>query len=696
MNAEESETFSWTVSGPQAKSVANGIMLRYAYPKDRKTSTKGATMFTLVSDTTDRSIATNLSNTHWFASLFFYQIGSNGKEDKRYRLLHVYPSRMRAANQQIEAHTEASCDDDAMKKASPQPTKCVAPRSTAKLWDTPLDSPSDFFTFGGFDFDSGESIPSVSKSAVRALIHTSKFDRIASIDIASLENCHYRDDDTASMLDDVSREGSKGNLPLKKRWFPSKRELDDSQVRKNNAATFDMMKSIGKCSHALIKDSATCQNLPHSPSTAPIGRSAQKKDITRMSSARLACTLAEQLMDLLPRNESFAAQDYLYLGTMLADKQKAFAATGKPTKVKLAYHVTTIDSSNSICQFGLTSFSKPWGKSVFDTFGKGVYTKDNPYGISGEIGIIVAVLQGVVARVGPDELDSDKNIDTVIGNSRLSTWKTCSLDPLEHDEIILKSESQCLPLAVYPGALFSDGDGAQQDIQAFFSRCAQLKELVDQFFNTSQATTPSSHLGLMTGSLRRERIAKQQSVSETMAPVDVLSSPPAKRSVPSNTKTPTLIREAKSKPLFVVTDPEDDAIETLQYRALTKSSSTCPPGVMAIRRERRDDSTKCFVITWTLDMGAEFEARTPDSAGGLQLLKRLKCAWMCGLVFKLDGRNEALLMFKSVVEFWFTEESFLWNCNKELDRYGVPSSSLVATVKTSSSDSTTADRVCSV
>jgi hypothetical protein len=365
----------------------------------------------------------------------------------------------------------------------------------------------------------------------------------------------------------------------------------------------------------------------------------------------------------------------LHLGTRFAEQQQQFAASGKPTRVTLAFHVTNSANRSKICEFGLVSFSKPWGNSVFDTFGKGVYTTGSPFHAVGEVGIIVATLRGTVARVGMGELDDNDAIDTGVGNLKLRDWKNCDLLPRDQDETVLKSVSQCLPLALYDGSPIRNGH-AENGVSACLWRCVALRELVDEFFNNGTAAS-TKHPG---ASLHHGTTVTQTVASSMEEDLTCMNSPPSKRVVPSSAKTPTfehdsdLRRSSHSVGLRATrtANISNAVVETLHYQASIATGSTCPSGAMTVNREHRGRSSYWYAIRWSFNNHLLVQAHIPDTFRGYQLMMRLKWAWMSGIMFSADT-NGIVLNFKSVEEFM--DAAFLSICDAELDEHGVPPAS---------------------
>jgi hypothetical protein len=168
-----------------------------------------------------------------------------------------------------------------------------------------------------------------------------------------------------------------------------------------------------------------------------------------------------------------------------------FEEQGKPTSVTIAYHNTKPQNLEGIQQVGLMT---PGERMVHQTddfsqrslhhrhFGEGIYTANNPEAFKnyGSSGLLVAILKGRVKRIAPGGM-ADMTIDSGIGNKKHLTLGPI---PIYHDETVLRTASQCLPLVHYDASSVSRSHSADQLWECHL----QLQILMDIFFNEGVTT----------------------------------------------------------------------------------------------------------------------------------------------------------------------------------------------------------------
>jgi Deltex C-terminal domain len=159
--------------------------------------------------------------------------------------------------------------------------------------------------------------------------------------------------------------------------------------------------------------------------------------------------------------------------------QEDFHFAGKPTRVSLGYHYTSIENVPNICAHGLLSPKERTDKNIKpqkehgEVFGKGIYTAANPrvyHGSYGSLGIVVLQLLG-------KNKDFEEQKDSVECDS-------VTVHRHQFGEIVvLSSSQQCVPvlgfdaLHIHPVCTLSPGNLMLDKYHV------ALQTLVDDFFN---------------------------------------------------------------------------------------------------------------------------------------------------------------------------------------------------------------------
>lgn len=183
--------------------------------------------------------------------------------------------------------------------------------------------------------------------------------------------------------------------------------------------------------------------------------------------------------DILPVSED----DMVYMTNRMLELRDTFQAKGKDVSVDIGYHYTSSSALKHIQQDGLMTHCDRLSNKKLNQqevepkhallFGDGVYTGNFPAEFIkyGEIGILVARLQGQKFRVQPDDVNIggtlknysmkplnkadtlgqaavDAGFDTIIGNKSIGRQPYYRLD-----EVVLLRSSQCIPLVYFPSSL---------------------------------------------------------------------------------------------------------------------------------------------------------------------------------------------------------------------------------------------------
>ena len=162
--------------------------------------------------------------------------------------------------------------------------------------------------------------------------------------------------------------------------------------------------------------------------------------------------------------QPIAKDEMVEIAERFIETHEQFGLAGKPTKIDLGYHNTWSSNLESIKTDGLLSKRDLRERSISTmklsgaAFGDGVYTANYPHTFKnfGDVGLLVARLQGRMKRVGPHHYGGGMSgeYDTVVGNKRHRHRRRptfpgempCFPDYDRYDEVVLQSSSQVLPL----------------------------------------------------------------------------------------------------------------------------------------------------------------------------------------------------------------------------------------------------------
>lgn len=162
--------------------------------------------------------------------------------------------------------------------------------------------------------------------------------------------------------------------------------------------------------------------------------------------------------------QPIAKDEMVEIAERFIETHEQFGLAGKPTKIDLGYHNTWSSNLESIKTDGLLSKRDLRERSISTmrlsgaVFGDGVYTANYPHTFKnfGDVGLLVARLQGRIKRVGPHHYGGGMSgeYDTAVGNKRHRHRRRpsfpgempCFPDYDRYDEVVLQSSSQVLPL----------------------------------------------------------------------------------------------------------------------------------------------------------------------------------------------------------------------------------------------------------
>ena len=192
----------------------------------------------------------------------------------------------------------------------------------------------------------------------------------------------------------------------------------------------------------------------------------------------------------------FMTRRLLRFQSMLAKSFEGFTrmkSVESLLRVDIGYHYTTPEALKTIQTDGLLSkkerIESNTGKQTGrEMFGNGVYTSNDPtvFDHFGPVGLMVARLKGFSSpRLGMVDLsmfkprksssiDTPREYNTIIGNKKIKEDLPIDLDIRRHDEVVLKSSAQVIPLVKFKRGADADKLRSVQCI---------LQELLDDFFN---------------------------------------------------------------------------------------------------------------------------------------------------------------------------------------------------------------------
>jgi len=218
------------------------------------------------------------------------------------------------------------------------------------------------------------------------------------------------------------------------------------------------------------------------------GRNSQIQNMTSKQLTRTS-TFVKELMSIPGIQQyqyQFQANNLILQTHRFFEHQERFRSQGKATNVITAFHYTTKEKL-------LDCLMPPEYSSESVSNGSPRITCTvNPYHLtsSGDIGIIMAVLRGTMARVGKKDLSGLDliPIDTAIRNKELYDWANLDLQPLYHDEMNLQSPAQCLPLFQFPTQIITQSGGPALEMVLNYQQ--DLQVLMDKYFNNNYSYQP--------------------------------------------------------------------------------------------------------------------------------------------------------------------------------------------------------------
>ena len=148
--------------------------------------------------------------------------------------------------------------------------------------------------------------------------------------------------------------------------------------------------------------------------------------------------------------------DMVFLMERMLKTQAEYKSLGHKSHLDTGYHYTSKPNMAHIRTNGLMSQKERLSQKIRvgghgSAFGDGVYTANNPtcFQSYGELGLLVARLQGASVRVAPFPQPFIKGEDvndatTIVGNKTVRNGQWPKLD--DYDEVVLKSSFQCVPM----------------------------------------------------------------------------------------------------------------------------------------------------------------------------------------------------------------------------------------------------------
>jgi hypothetical protein len=372
-------------------------------------------------------------------------------------------------------------------------------------------------------------------------------------------------------------------------------------------------------------------------------------------------------------------------------------------------------------------------------FGDGIYMAPHLHYYSNvdDVGIMVAVLKGKRSRVGPGGIQRN-DLDTVVGNKMLYDWTSPSLQPLYFDEIVAKRGSQCLPLFFFSANQVDEPNHAA--LRSLSKYHVDLQRMLDESFNDGRITTlqipiteeriPKIHVSHRVTMVEHQPVLEQKSDWDIILPYCAPAAPSTGITGsgtdlgPLRLVVPTIGDDEDCcflclKRLIPAASPCSSCAQCSQnfHRCCADLAmkptggacpgcrskeafppGKCPSGVMTVHftKEKRADvftSSGTYVVTYEVFdgvqelhhvspgkrfEGAKLRTYVPQSEQGDELLKRLKWAWMNGLMFTIgmtagdtDHITLKLRTLRTTID-GCDSKGYITNCNNELDRLGVP------------------------
>jgi deltex-like protein len=189
-----------------------------------------------------------------------------------------------------------------------------------------------------------------------------------------------------------------------------------------------------------------------------------------------------------------AKDDMVFLAERMLEAQETFQKNGIDPTVDIGYHYTAEQHMDKIRVDGLMTRSdrQSAGAGTHSNgaaFGDGIYTANNPFVFRhfGAVGLLVARLKGMAVRLVPSQKKGNSDSNSVVGNKGNGLPTTMATMGDFHDEIVLRTSAQVLPLIRFCNS-FSQQSGSAES-QAIHEFHQILQQTVDQFFNDGNKTS---------------------------------------------------------------------------------------------------------------------------------------------------------------------------------------------------------------
>jgi hypothetical protein len=422
--------------------------------------------------------------------------------------------------------------------------------------------------------------------------------------------------------------------------------------------------------------------------------------------------------------------------------QEEYVQSGNPGYIDIGYHYTNSANIPSIIRSGLLSKDDRTLEKVVASrnngavFGNGVYTGDNPFTFSvyGNTCLLVARLQGLAVRA-PVFLSKEQKIDanSIIGDKfshpvRLNAdgWPICR----NQHETVLRSSSQCLALIQFNKSLLNSTKG-KESVQSMEN---SLQNIFSIYFNKGmERVTAGRHLLINPISTRNCWRQSIQYHSLTYTAPSSLESNILDTSIIEPPLTCNLNEEIcticldvlqsnrSCAALNVCKHPHVFHLDCIQEAM--KSEPKCPvcrmnvnepqgkspSGTMNVLYDpRRCSGHNVNTIVIMYDIPSAFQlsyhespgkihgrkfvsAYLPNNIDGQNLLKRLKYAWLHGLIFTVGTSltsgahsqctwasvHHKTCMTGGIEKHGYPDPGYFVNCNQELNSLGVPAAEVI-------------------
>ena len=425
----------------------------------------------------------------------------------------------------------------------------------------------------------------------------------------------------------------------------------------------------------------------------------------------------------------------------LLQTQEEYVQSGNPGYIDIGYHYTNSENIPSIIRSGLLSKDDRTLEKVVASrnngavFGNGVYTGDNPFTFSvyGNTCLLVARLQGSAVRA-PIFLSDDKiDANTIIGD-KFSHPVRFNDDgwPISGNqhETVLRSSSQCLALVRFSKSLLDSTKG-KESVQSLQNSQQNIFNI--HFNKEMERVTAGRHPLINPISTRKcwRQSIRYHSLTYT-APSSLESSildtsivePPLTCNLNEEICTICLDVLQSDRPcaaLNVCKHPHVFHLDCI--REAMKSEPKCPvcrlnvnepqgkspSGTMHVLHDLRKCSghdVNTIVITYDIPSASQLSyhespgkmhgskfvsAYLPNTIDGQNLLKRLKYAWLHGLIFTVgtsltSGAHSQCVwasvhhktcMAGGLKKHGYPDPGYFVNCNQELNSLGVPATEVI-------------------